>query len=73
MPIVKDQNPPPAYKGKYIKVKYVMQLKTPFPQFVFYCNLPQYIRDPYKRYIENRMREMYDFNGVPITIYFREK
>jgi len=73
LPIVKDQNPPPAYKGKYIKVKYVMQLKTPFPQFVFYCNLPQYIRDPYKRYIENRMREMYDFNGVPITIYFREK
>lgn len=73
LPIVKDQNPPPAYKGKYIKVKYVMQLKTPFPQFVFYCNLPQYIRDPYKRYIENRMREMYDFNGVPITIYFRAK
>lgn len=73
LPIVKDQNPPPAYKGKYIKVKYVMQLKTPFPQFVFYCNLPQYIRDPYKRYIENRMREMYDFNGVPIIIYFRAK
>jgi GTP-binding protein len=73
LPIVKEQNPPPAYKGKYIKVKYVMQLKTPYPQFVFYCNLPQYIRDPYKRYIENRMREMYDFNGVPIIIYFREK
>ena len=73
LPIVKDQNPPPAYKGKYIKVKYVMQLKTAYPQFVFYCNLPQYIRDPYKRYIENRMREIYDFNGVPITIYFRDK
>jgi len=73
LPIVKEQNPPPAYKGKYIKVKYVMQLKTAYPQFVFYCNLPQYIRDPYKRYIENRMREMYDFNGVPVTIYFREK
>lgn len=73
LPIVKEQNPPPAYKGKYIKVKYVMQLKTAYPQFVFYCNLPQYIRDPYKRYIENRMREIYDFNGVPIIIYFREK
>ena len=73
LPIVKDENPPPAHKGKYIKVKYVMQLKTAYPQFVFYCNLPQYIRDPYKRYIENRMREIYDFNGVPITIYFREK
>lgn len=73
LPIVKEQNPPPAYKGKYIKVKYVMQLKTAYPQFVFYCNLPQYIREPYKRYIENRMREIYDFNGVPIIIYFREK
>lgn len=73
LPIVKEQNPPPAYKGKYIKVKYVMQLKTAYPQFVFYCNLPQYIREPYKRYIENRMRDIYDFSGVPITIYFREK
>lgn len=73
LPIVKDENPPPAYKGKYIKIKYVMQLKTAYPQFVFYCNLPQYIRDPYKRYVENRMREIYDFNGVPITIYFRAK
>lgn len=73
LPIVKEQNPPPAYKGKYIKVKYVMQLKTAYPQFVFYCNLPQYIREPYKRYIENRMRDIYDFNGVPIIIYFREK
>lgn len=73
LPIVKDQNPPPSYKGKYIKIKYVMQLKTAYPQFVFYCNLPQYIRDPYKRFIENRMRDIYDFNGVPITLYFREK
>jgi GTP-binding protein len=73
LPIVKEENPPPSYKGKHIKIKYVMQLKTAYPQFVFYCNLPQYIRDPYKRYVENRMREIYDFRGVPITLYFREK
>ncbi len=73
LPIVKEQNPPPAYKGKYVKIKYIMQLKTAYPQFVFYCNLPQYIKDPYKRFVENRLREMYDFCGVPMTIYFREK
>ncbi|MDD2577364.1 MAG: ribosome biogenesis GTPase Der, partial [Bacteroidales bacterium] len=50
LPIVKEENPPPSYKGKHIKIKYVMQLKTAYPQFVFYCNLPQYIREPYKRY-----------------------
>lgn len=73
LPIVKEENPPPSYKGKHIKIKYVMQLKTAYPQFVFYCNLPQYIREPYKRYVENRMREIYNFTGVPITLYFREK
>ena len=73
LPIVKEENPPPSYKGKHIKIKYVMQLKTAYPQFVFYCNLPQYIREPYRRYVENRMREIYDFSGVPITLYFREK
>lgn len=73
LPIVKEQNPPPSVKGKWIKIKYITQLPTPYPQFVFFCNLPQYIRDPYKRFVENRMREMWDFQGVPITIYFREK
>ncbi|MEE1204391.1 MAG: GTP-binding protein, partial [Bacteroidales bacterium] len=73
LPIVKEQNPPPAYKGKYVKIKYIMQLKTAYPQFVFYCNLPQYVKDPYKRFVENRLREMYDFEGVPMNIYFREK
>ncbi len=73
LPIVKEENPPPSYKGKHIKIKYVMQLKTAYPQFVFYCNLPQYIREPYKRYVENRVREIYNFTGVPITLYFREK
>jgi len=67
------QNSPPAYKGKFVKIKYCMQLPTPTPQFVFFANLPQYIRDPYKRYIENKLREIYDFNGVPIVIYFRKK
>jgi len=73
LPIVKEQNPPPAVKGKWIKIKYITQLPTPYPQFVFFCNLPQYIRDPYKRFVENRMREMWDFHGVPISIYFRAK
>jgi len=73
LPIVKEQNPPPAVKGKWIKIKYITQLPTPYPQFVFFCNLPQYIRDPYKRFVENRIREIWDFHGVPITIYFRAK
>lgn len=73
LPIVKEQNPPPSVKGKWIKIKYVTQLPTPYPQFVFFCNLPQYIRDPYRRYVENRMRELWDFHGVPINIYFRAK
>lgn len=73
LPIVKEQNPPPAVKGKYIKVKYITQLPTAYPQFVFFCNLPQYVREPYKRFIENRMREMWDFHGVPMDIFFRAK
>ncbi|MBQ7062090.1 MAG: ribosome biogenesis GTPase Der [Bacteroidales bacterium] len=73
LPIVKEQNPPPSVKGKWIKIKYITQLPTPWPQFVFFCNLPQYVRDPYRRYVENRMRELWDFHGVPINIYFREK
>lgn len=73
LPIVKEQNPPPSVKGKWVKIKYITQLPTAYPQFVFFCNLPQYIRDPYKRYVENRMRELWNFNGVPVTIYFRAK
>ena len=65
--------PPPATKGKFVKIKYCMQLPTPTPQFAFFANLPQYVRDPYKRFLENKMREIYDFNGVPIIIYFRQK
>ena len=70
--IVKNY-PPPATKGKFIKIKYCMQLPTPTPQFVFFCNLPQYVRDPYKRFVENKLREIYDFSGIPIIIYFRQK
>ncbi|MCF6350782.1 MAG: ribosome biogenesis GTPase Der [Flavobacteriaceae bacterium] len=68
-----QHNPPPAIKGKYVKIKYCMQLPTATPQFVFFANLPQYVKDPYKRFIENKMREIYNFSGVPITIYFRKK
>lgn len=68
-----ENYPPPAWKGKYIKVKYVTQLPTAFPCFAFFCNLPQYVREPYKRFIENRLREKFDFSGCPIQIYFRQK
>ncbi|SEL68656.1 GTP-binding protein [Aquimarina amphilecti] len=72
LPII-ERNPPPAYKGKYVKIKYCMQLPTPQPQFAFFCNLPQYIREPYKRYLENQLRKEFDFHGVPVAVYFRKK
>jgi GTPase len=65
--------PPPALKGKYVKIKYVTQLPIYTPAFAFFCNLPQYVKEPYKRYLENRMREKFDFTGVPIRIFFRKK
>ncbi|CAL2085342.1 ribosome biogenesis GTPase Der [Tenacibaculum sp. 190524A05c] len=70
---IMQHTPPPAIKGKFIKIKYCMQLPTHTPQFAFFANLPQYIRDPYKRFVENKLREHYNFNGVPISIYFRQK
>ena len=72
LPLI-EITPPPAYKGKYIKIKYVTQLPTKTPQFAFFANLPQYIRDPYKRFIENHLRKEFDFSGVPIEVYFRKK
>jgi GTP-binding protein len=72
LPVI-ERNPPPAYKGKYVKIKFCTQLPSPYPQFAFFCNLPQYVKDPYKRYLENQIREIYDFNGVPINIFFRKK
>ncbi|MFC4165692.1 ribosome biogenesis GTPase Der [Epilithonimonas zeae] len=65
--------PPPAIKGKYVKIKYCVQLPTPSPQFVFFCNLPQYVKEPYKRFTENQLRKHFGFTGVPIEIYFRQK
>jgi GTP-binding protein len=65
--------PPPATKGKYVKIKYCMQLPTLTPQFAFFCNLPQYVRDPYRRFVENKLREIYNFSVAPVTIYFRQK
>jgi GTP-binding protein len=68
-----ENSPPPALKGKYVKIKYCMQLPTPTPQFVFFANLPQYVKDAYKRFLENKIRGNWDFSGVPIDIYIREK
>jgi GTP-binding protein len=67
------QNPPPALKGKYVKIKYVTQLPTYSPSFAFFCNLPQYVKEPYRRYIENRLRERFELTGVPVRIFFRKK
>jgi len=72
LPIISDM-PPPVTKGKYVRIKYAMQLPTVFPSFAFFCNHPQYLKEPYKRFIENKLREKFDFNGVPIEIYFRQK
>ncbi len=72
LPII-EHTPPPAYKGKYVKIKFCTQLPTPYPQFAFFCNLPQYVRDPYKRFLENKLRENFDFSGVPVTIFLRKK
>lgn len=68
-----NHNPPPATKGKYIRIKFCTQLPTKTPTFAFFANLPQYIKDPYKRYLENKLREHFDFTGVPIQIFFRKK
>lgn len=68
-----DAYPPPSVKGKFVKIKYVTQLPGRTPKFAMFCNLPQYINDSYKRYLENKLRESYDFNGVPIQIFFRKK
>jgi GTP-binding protein len=72
LPII-EHYPPPAYKGKYVKIKFCTQLPTPYPQFAFFCNLPQYVREPYKRYLENKLRDNFDFSGVPMSIFMRKK
>ena len=72
LPIIENY-PPPSQKGKYIKIKYITQINASSPMFAFFCNLPQYIKEPYKRFVENKLREHFDFKGVPIQIYFRQK
>ena len=72
LPII-EQKPPPSTKGKFIKIKFCRQLPTKYPQFAFYCNLPQYIKDPYKRFLENQIRKNFNFFGVPIDIFLRKK
>ncbi len=73
LPIIENY-PPPAWKGKYIKIKYITQLPAgSIPSFVFFCNLPQWIKEPYKRFLENKIRENWDFSGTPINIFIREK
>jgi GTP-binding protein len=70
---VVNQNPPPAIKGKWIKIKFITQIPTYTPAFAFFCNLPQYVKEPYKRFLENKLREHWDFKGVPIQIFMRKK
>jgi GTP-binding protein len=68
-----ENYPPPAWKGKYVRIKYITQLPTRFPAFAFFCNLPQYVKEPYKRFLENTLREHFDMTGCPIQIFVREK
>lgn len=72
-PII-DNYPPPALKGKYIKIKYITQLpNTMIPSFVFFANLPQYVKEPYRRFLENKIRDRWDFKGTPINVFMRHK
>ena len=72
LPLI-EETPPPAWKGKYVKIKYITQLPTAFPAFAFFCNLPQYIKDPYKRFLENQLRKNFHLTGCPVQIYCRQK
>ncbi len=72
LPEIKNY-PPPVWKGKYVRIKYITQLPTKFPAFAFFCNLPQYVKEPYKRFLENKLREHFDLTGCPIQIYMRAK
>ena len=72
LPII-EKTPPPSTKGKYIKIKYITQLPTSCPSFAFFCNLPQYVPDSYKRFLENKLRANFGFSGIPIRLYFRKK
>jgi GTP-binding protein len=72
LPII-DNTPPQAIKGKFVKIKYITQLPTATPQFAFFCNLPQYVSESYRRFLENQLRTQFNFHGVPVGIFFRKK
>jgi GTP-binding protein len=72
LPII-ENNPPPTYKSKDVKIKFITQLPTKSPAIAFFCNLPQYVKAPYERFLENKLREHFDFSGIPLRLYFRKK
>lgn len=72
LPLI-EKNPPPAHKGKFVKIKFCTQLPTRYPAFAFFANLPQYVKEPYKRYLENQLRQHYNFTGVPMDVFLRKK
>jgi GTP-binding protein len=72
LPVI-EKTPPPAIKGKYVKIKFATQLHSPHPQFAFFCNLPQYVKEPYKRFLENKLRAEYDFSMALPLIYLFER
>lgn len=71
--IINSQPPQIASRGRFLKIKYITQLKSPTPQFIFFCNLPKDVKESYRRYLENKIRSLWDFHGVPIQLFFREK
>jgi len=73
LPLIENNPPPMGSRGRYVRIKYVMQLKTATPQFVFFCNLPDDVKENYRRFLENQIRQEYDFEGVPIQLFFRKK
>ena len=72
LPII-ERNSPPVYKGKEVRIKFVTQLPTKSPAIAFFCNLPQYVKEPYQRFLENKLREHFNFSGIPVRLYFRQK
>ena len=72
LPLI-ERYPPPSIKGKMVQIKYITQVAARFPSFAFFCNLPQYVQESYQRFLENRIRENFDFEGVPLRLIFRKK
>lgn len=72
LPVI-ENNPPPAYRGKFVKIKYITQINTYYPSFAFFCNYPKHIKEPYRNFLENKLRQHFNFTGVPVGIWFRKK